>query len=131
MDGRVIVRTADLVVTVDSVTESIDDISKITTAAGGWVVTSIRPRNYQGTISFRVPADRFEDVIDQLSDLAVEVKSVSTGSEDFTEEFTDVSAKAQTLDDTLERLPILYNRANTVGDAIIIQKEITNVQSDL
>ena len=130
-DGRVIVRTADLVVTVDDVTGSMDDISKITTAAGGWVVTSIQPRNYQGTISIRVPADRFEDVVDQLSDLAVEVKSVSTRSEDFTEEFTDVTARAQTLDDTLERLRVLYNRANTVEDAITIQKEITNVQSDL
>jgi hypothetical protein len=130
-DGRVIVRTADLVVTVDDVTESMDDISKITNAAGGWVVTSIQPRNYQGTISIRVPADRFEDVVDQLSDLAVEVKSVSTRSEDFTEEFTDVTARAQTLDDTLERLRILYDRANTVEDAITIQKEITNVQGDL
>ena len=130
-EGRVIVRTADLTVTVDDVTESMDDISKITTAAGGWVVTSVQPRNYQGTISIRVPADRFEDVIDQLSDLAVEVKSVSTRSEDFTEEFTDVTARAQTLDDTLERLRVLYNRANTVEDAITIQKEITNVQSDL
>ena len=130
-DGRVIVRTADLVVTVDNVTESMDDISKITNAAGGWVVTSIQPRNYQGTISIRVPADRFEDVVDQLSDLAVEVKSVSTRSEDFTEEFTDVTARAQTLDDTLERLRTLYNRANTVEDAITIQKEITNVQGDL
>jgi len=130
-DGRVIVRTADLVVTVDDVTESMDDISKITTAAGGWVVTSIHPRSYQGTISIRVPADRFEDVIAQLSDLAVEVKSVSTRSEDFTEEFTDVTARAQTLDDTLVRLRTLYNRANTVEDAITIQKEITNVQGDL
>jgi hypothetical protein len=31
----------------------------------------------------------------------------------------------------LERLRVLYNRANTVEDAITIQKEITNVQSDL
>jgi hypothetical protein len=130
-DGRVIIRTADLNVTVDDVTQTMDDISNITNAAGGWVVTSSQPRNYSGNISIRVPADRFEDVIEQLSDLAVKVKSVSTRSEDFTEEFTDVTARAQTLDDTLERLRILYDRAFTVEDAITIQKEITDVQSDL
>jgi len=130
-DGRVIIRTADLDVTVDDVTMSMDDISKITAAAGGWVVSSVQPRNYQGTISIRVPADRFDDVIEQLSDLAVKVKSISTSSQDFTEEFTDVTARAQTLDDTLERLRVLYERAFSVEDAITIQKEITNVQGDL
>ncbi len=130
-DGRIIIRTADLDVTVDDVTQTMDDISNITNAAGGWVVTSSQPRNYSGNISIRVPADRFDDVIDQLSDLAVKVKSISTRSEDFTEEFTDVTARAQTLDDTLERLRVLYDRAFTVEDAITIQKEITDVQSDL
>jgi hypothetical protein len=130
-DGRVIIRTADLNVTVDDVTMSMDDISKITNAAGGWVVSSIQPRNYQGTISIRVPADRFEDVIEQLTDLAVKVKSVSTSSQDFTEEFTDVTARAQTLGDTLAQLRLLYDRAITVEDAITIQTEITKVQSDL
>ena len=130
-EGRVIIRTADLSITVENVTRSIDDISNITNAAGGWVVTSNQSRNYSGSISIRVPADRFDDVIKQFSDLAVKVKSVSTKSEDFTEEFTDVTARAQTLDDTLERLRVLYDRAFTIEDAITIQKEITDVQSDL
>jgi hypothetical protein len=130
-DGRVIIRTADLSVTVDDVTQVMDDISNITNAAGGWVVTSEQPQNYSGNISIRVPADRFDDVIDQLTELAVKVKAVSTRSEDFTGEFTDVTARSQTLDDTLERLRILYDRAFTVEDAITIQKEITDVQSDL
>jgi hypothetical protein len=130
-DGRIIIRTADLSVTVDDVTMSMDDISNIATAAGGWVVSSSQPRNYSGTISVRVPADRFDDVIEQFSDLAVKVKSSSTRSEDFTEEFTDVSARALTLEDTLGTLRLLYDRAFSVEDAITIQKEITNIQSDL
>jgi len=129
--GRIIIRTADLTVTVDDVTMSMDDISNIATAAGGWVVSSNRPRNYSGTISVRVPVDRFDDVIEQFSDLAVKVKSSSTRSDDFTEEFTDVSARAQTLEDTLGTLRLLYDRAFSVEDAITIQKEITSIQSDL
>ena len=130
-DGRIIIRTADLKVTVDDVTMSMDDISNIVTSAGGWVVSSNQPRNYSGTISVRVPADRFDDVLEQFSDLAVKVKSYSMRSEDFTEEFTDVSARAQTLEDTLGTLRLLYDRAFSVEDAITIQKEITNIQSDL
>jgi hypothetical protein len=130
-DGRIIIRTADMNVTVEDVTMTLDDISKIAVSSGGWVVTSNQPRNYSGSISIRVPADRFDDVIEQLSDLAVKVKSVSTRSEDFTEEFTDVTARSLTLKDTLEALRVLYDRAFSVEDAITIQKEITNVQSDL
>ncbi|MDP6667146.1 MAG: DUF4349 domain-containing protein, partial [Dehalococcoidia bacterium] len=130
-DGRVIVRTADMSINVDSVTGSLDDISKMATAAGGWVVSSVQSRQYSGNISIRVPADRFDDVIEQLSDLAAKINFVTTKSEDFTEEFTDVTARARTLDDTLERLRLLYDRAETVEDAIIIQLEITKIQSDL
>ena len=118
-------------VTVENVTMTLDDIAKIAASSGGWVVTSAQPGNYQGSISIRVPADRFDDVVEQLSDLAVKIKSISTRSEDFTEEFTDVTARAQTLKDTLETLRLLFDRAITVEDAITIQKEITNVQSDL
>jgi hypothetical protein len=118
-------------VTVENVTMTLDDIAKIAASSGGWVVTSAQPRNYQGSISIRVPADRFDDVVEQLSDLAVKIKSISTRSEDFTEESTDVTARAQTLKDTLETLRLLFDRAITVEDAITIQKEITNVQSDL
>lgn len=130
-EGRVIVRTADMNITVGNVTESLDDIAKISVAAGGWVVTSVQSRQYNGTISIRVPADRFDDVIEQLSNLATKIKSITTRSEDFTEEFTDVTARAQTLEDTLEALRVLYDRAFSVEDAITIQKEITNIQSDL
>ncbi|MCH8116032.1 MAG: DUF4349 domain-containing protein [Chloroflexi bacterium] len=130
-EGRVIVRTADLGINVDSVTESLDDISKMAVAAGGWVVSSVRSRQFQGSISIRVPADRFDDVIDQLSDLAAKVNFVTTRSEDFTEEFTDVTARSQTLSDTLGALRLLYDRADSVEDAITIQKEVTNIQSDL
>jgi hypothetical protein len=130
-DGRVIVRTADLGIKVESVVESLDDISKMAVAAGGWVVSSVQSRQFQGSISIRVPADRFDDVIEQLSDLAVKVDFVTTRSEDFTEEFTDVTARSQTLRDTLEALRLLYDRAFSVEDAITIQKEITSIQSDL
>ena len=130
-EGRVIVRTADLGVNVDSVIESLDDISKMAVAAGGWVVSSVQSRQFSGSISIRVPAERFDDVIEQLKDLAVKVNFVTTRSEDFTEEFTDVTARAQTLRDTLEALRTLYDRAFSVEDAITIQKEITNIQSDL
>ncbi|MCH8230733.1 MAG: DUF4349 domain-containing protein [Chloroflexi bacterium] len=130
-EGRVIVRTADLGINVDSITESLDDISKMAVAAGGWVVSSVQSRQFQGSISIRVPADRFDDVIEQLKDLAAKVNFVTTRSEDFTEEFTDVTARAQTLRDTLGALRTLYDRAESVEDAITIQKEITNIQSDL
>jgi hypothetical protein len=130
-DDRIIIRTASMSVTVEDVTMTLDDISNIAISSGGWVVTSSQPRNFQGDISIRVPADRFDDVVEQLTGLAVKIRSISTKSEDFTEEFTDVTARAQTLKDTLEALRVLFDRAFSVEDAITIQKEITKVQSDL
>jgi hypothetical protein len=127
----VIVRTADVDITADNVFDSLEDISKISTAAGGWVVSSFQSRKYEGQISIRVPAERFEDVMAQITDLAVEVERVTTSTQDFTEEFTDINARARTLRDTVEQLRVIFLRAEEVEDALVIQQEITRVQSDL
>ncbi len=130
-DGRVIIRTGDYNLTVEDVARTMDDISKISISAGGWVVSSEQSRKYLGFIAIRVPAVRFDDVMEQVSDLATKVNFVTTRSDDFTEEFTDVSARVRTLRDTTDRLRELFNRADEVEDALLIQKEITRVQSDL
>ena len=130
-EGRVIIRTGDLSLVVESVPTSIDDITNIATSSGGWVVNSQLTQVFRGSISIRVPAARFDDVVEQLENLSTDINFVTTTSQDFTEEFTDTTARAETLRDTLERLQVLYERAFSVEDAITIQKEITNVQGDL
>ena len=130
-EGRVIIRTGDLSLVVESVPTSIDDITNIATSSGGWVVNSQLTQVFRGSISIRVPAARFDDVVEQLENLSTDINFVTTTSQDFTEEFTDTTARAETLRDTLERLQILYERAFSVEDAITIQKEITSVQGDI
>lgn len=130
-EGRVIIRTGDLSLVVESVPGSIDDITNIAVSSGGWVVNSQLTQTFRGSISIRVPAARFDDVVEQLENLSTDINFVTTTSQDFTEEFTDTTARAKTLRDTLERLHVLYERAFSVEDAITIQKEITSVQGDL
>ena len=128
---RVIVRSAKIDMEVENVTSALDTIGAIASSTGGWVVSSDQTLSFIGSISIRVPAEKLDSVLDQIRSLASKIRTSTTTSQDLTEEFTDVSARAQTLRDTKNVLTGLFDRAETVEEALEIQKEITRVQGDL
>jgi len=128
---RVIVRSAEIDIEVQDITNALNSIGTIATSTGGWVVASDQTRTFAGSISIRIPAEYLDFVLAQIRDLSTKVRSSKITSQDLTEEFTDVSARAQTLRDTKLVLTGLFDQAESVEEALNIQKEITRVQSDL
>ena len=128
---RIIVRTVDMSIEVMNVSDSIQEIGQIATLNGGWVVRTQHVESHRGVIDIRVPADRLDDTLASARQISENVKSEVSTSQDFTEEFTDTSARIATLQDTVTALRALFDRADEIEDALNIQREITNVQSDL
>jgi uncharacterized protein YfcZ (UPF0381/DUF406 family) len=95
------------------------------------VVASDQTRTFAGSISIRIPAEKLDPALEQIRNLSTKVRTSTITSQDLTEEFTDVSARAQTLSDTKVVLTKLFEQAKNVEEALSIQKEITRVQSDL
>ena len=128
---RVIIRSAEIDIEVQNIANALNSIGTIATSTGGWVVASDQTRTFAGSISIRVPAEKLDSVLAQIRDLSTKVRTSKITSQDLTEEFTDVSARAQTLRDTKLVLTGLFDQAESVEEALNIQKEITRVQSDL
>lgn len=128
---RVIVRNVDMSIEVNDPADTVGQISQLAVQEGGWVVRTQNTEVHRGSIEIRVPANRIESVLSTLRDLASNVTSEVSTSQDFTEEFTDTSARIRTLQDTVNSLRALFDRAIKIEDALTIQKEITRIQSEI
>jgi hypothetical protein len=128
---RVIIRSAQIDIEVQNIADALNSIGTIATSSGGWVVASEQTRTFAGSVTIRVPAEKLDSVLAQIHGFSTKVRTSKITSQDLTEEFTDVSARAQTLRDTKVVLTGLFELAESVEEALNIQKEITRVQSDL
>ncbi len=128
---RIIVRNVDMSIETPDPAATIEQVSGIVTNRGGWVVRTQSLAVHEGQIDVRIPADQLDDFLAQIRGIASEVVSEVSTSQDFTEEFTDMTARIQTLQDTVDALRELFSRAEEIEDALDIQREITRIQSDI
>ena len=129
---RIIVRTVTMGLTVArSLPEAVDRIGVIAQGLGGWVISSDRSERHQGSIAVRVPAERLEEAIQEVRELAVEVTSEVSTSRDVTDEYVDTSARLTSLHATEAALLKLFEQAVDVEDALDVQAALTRVQEDI
>lgn len=130
-----IVRTGslELVVARGSFDRAAGRLTALATGAGGFVSasqTSALDDAPQGTITLRVPVDRFDDVVAQVRKLGT-VASLSTGSQDVTGEYSDVAARIKALRDEREQITLVLGRAETIPDILSVRDRLAVVQSEL
>ena len=128
---RIIVRTVEIELVVANVPATLDSIAGMAREMGGWVVSSDRSRKHRGLISVRVPAERLDDAVLRLRDLAEEVEAEVSTSRDVTDEYVDATARLKNLEATEEALLRLLDRAEEVEHALEVQKEMTRVQQEI
>jgi hypothetical protein len=119
---------------VESVVEALDQIAGVAKGLGGYVVNSRwhgREEEATATISLRIPEEKFDEAIGELRDLAVRVTSESTGSQDVTEEYTDLESRLRNLEATEQQYLALLQRAETVEEVLMVQRELSNVRGQI
>ncbi len=131
---RMIVRTGDIAILVENIPDAILEITGYAQSVDGYVVSSNTWKENErvfGNISFRIPAKNFDAAMARLRDMAFEVVSESTSSQDVTEEYTDLSAKLKNLEATEVQLLQLMERAETVEEVLNIQRELTRTREEI
>ena len=131
---RMIVRRGNMSLAVEDISAAIDQITVMTDGLGGYVVSSwVWKENERlfGNISIRVPAEYFIDAMNALRNLAVDVTSEQTSSQDVTEEYVDLSAKLQNLEATEEQLLKIMEKAETVEDILDVQRELSRTRGEI
>ena len=100
--------TLEVRVAKGAVTESVNRLTALATGFGGYVSETRTTANdaagsqASATISLRVPAGAFEQLLAEASKLG-EVRSASTSGQDVTAQFTDIDAQLQALNQTRDQ----------------------------
>jgi hypothetical protein len=82
------------------------------------------------SMTVKISPNRFDDFTSTLSNLG-EIKSMDTTLEDVTDEYTDIQTRIENLQEELARLNELYDQAENVEEILLIEREVTRVQTQL
>jgi len=131
---RKIVKTAELGVTSEDVRGEAAAAQQVVTRFGGTIISSQTYRSDDSVYAdliLSVPAEHFEDALDELRGLGEEVTTDTVSGQDVTEEYVDLQSRERNLIAAEQSLLDLYNRADDVQDALSIQRELTAVRGQI
>lgn len=83
------------------------------------------------TITVRIPASDFDQIVEKITDLAKRIESQHISSMDVTEEFIDINSRIVTKKALENRYKELLQKATTVEEMLKIEKEIGSLRSEI
>lgn len=129
---RDITYTADLVVRVADAERASERGTALAEAADGYLAgqQADLQGQRQSTLTIRVPAPAFRQVLAQLAKLGV-VQDKSIDSTDVTAEVVDLSGRLESQRASAARLRTLLGAAGTAGDLVTIEQELSKRESEI
>lgn len=82
-------------------------------------------------LTIRIPADKFESLLDRISENAEKLDSKNINALDVTAEFIDVEARLKTKKELENRYIELLKQANKVEEVLAIEREIGNLRTEI
>jgi len=133
--ARLIVRTGQASIEVDSLQKSMAELRRIVVGVGGFVadasVQSGRNQLRSATLQLKVPASRFDDLTEGLQPLG-RLQFVNVNAEDVSEEFVDLTARAANGRRLEERLvELLRTRTGKLQDVLTVERELARVREEI
>lgn len=135
---RMIIRNATLALRVENVERALGAVRQLAGKYGGFVAASNTRLDRNGdreqmfaTATIQVRADAFDAAISDLRGLAVKVENENGTSQDVTEEYVDLNANLHNLQSTEKSLVSLMEKATKLEDVLTLQRELTNVRSQI
>jgi hypothetical protein len=131
-EGERIIRTAEVRVEVEDGKETYKKASLVCQEYGGYLAASNFYKDSEGreagTITMRIPKDKFLTVLDKLNTLG-KLINISTNSQDVSQEYANLKTQ---LDTTMivynKMLEALQKRQVTIPDAVRLESELTPVR---
>jgi hypothetical protein len=134
VNGPLIVRTGQLTLQVAVLDDALAAATRAVTAAGGYVASSQRQGDGDSagaTVTFRVPADRWDATLAALRAVGTKVLSEQTGSEEVTSQVVDLAARLVNLRATESALQAIMAKATKIPDILEVQAQLTGVRQEI
>jgi hypothetical protein len=136
--NRMIVKNADIKLTVKETDVAIDRTTQVIGDAGGYIVSSrVWYQDYFGsnlkyaTITLGVPVQEFEKVLSKLRGLAIKVVDETAAGDDVTDQYVDLQSQLTNLEATRARIQDFLKDAKTVDEALRINQELSNIEGQI
>ena len=134
---RLIVRNATLTLQVNQLKESVDSITQLANASGGYVVRS-RITEDSGPngldtadISIRVPSKGLHSALMQLQKLASRVLSEEVTGDDITKQYVDLESALTNLNTSKHQLEKIMTSAKSTQDVLAVYQQLSNTQGQI
>jgi len=135
MTQRKIVKNGSLSLLVKKAEEIAQGIKSTAEKLGGFVVDSqiyeVSQGVKSGTITVRVPADRFKEAFEEIKRLGVRVERESESSRDETEQFIDLEARLKNLRAEEKQYLEILDRAKTVEEILQVSQPLNLVRGNI
>ncbi|GAA4189750.1 DUF4349 domain-containing protein [Streptosporangium oxazolinicum] len=132
---RAIVYTAEMTVRAKDVTSAADRARQIVTTAGGYLAMERSDAHSGGegsaTLVFKIPPGNYPGTLDRLGKDLGTRESLRQNTEDVTEQVADVESRLKSARAALDSLRTLLKRANTIGEVLEVEREVSNRESEL
>jgi hypothetical protein len=132
---RLIVRTGQASIEVDSLEPAMTELRRVVQRAGGFVadasVQSGRHQLRQAMLELKVPSTRFDELTEGLQPIG-RLEFVNVGAEDVSEEFVDLTARVANGRRLEERLvELLRTRTGKLQDVLSVERELARVREEI
>lgn len=125
VDARKVIYTGTFAMLVADVTRAVEATRKMAEQMGGYM------ERMTGThIVVRVPATRFSEATAALAALGT-ITEKEIKAQDVTEEHTDLEIRLKSAKALLEKLLALLGKAQTVKEALEVEREIARVRTEI
>jgi len=131
---RKMVRTATLEMLVQHPDDTAEKIRMLAEREGGFLVSS-EVRGQQdptgGTLTIRVPAERFESVREQIRNMGLTVESERIEAQDVTRQYTQQEANLRNLRAEEQQYLLILKQAQTVKDCLEVSAKLSAVRGQI
>ncbi|HEX2647322.1 MAG TPA: DUF4349 domain-containing protein [Candidatus Dormibacteraeota bacterium] len=142
LQGPPVIRQAQLSLTVGSGTfdNKLSEVRTLVEAQGGYIAGTDAQAN-QGAgvedsrirtavVSFNVPAEKFDTVIDQLSKIGT-VQSEHISGQDVSAQYVDLKARLANAEAQRDAMLVLLKQATNINDIIAVQNQIGQITAQI
>ena len=131
---RMIVYNANMSMGVQNVAETLNAIRGLTQGVGGLVAgvsTGFQKDKESASITIRVPAAAYNQVMTDLRKLATKVNNENDSARDVTDQFTDLDAQLRNFKATEAQLLEFMKKANTIDEILKVQAQLTQTRGQI
>ena len=134
-DKRMIIRSGTMNIEADNFNDTESKIKQIVNSTGGYVTNSSSQINAsgkkQGSITIRVSANKFDELLGELSKTGKVVNQNISGK-DVTEEFMDAEARLKTQRELESRLlKLLAEKTAKLTDVVDVEQKLASVRENI